>query len=164
MHTYEPFSEQEQLAEPDIEEFRFLSPLDVAEWARYNEYIGHRTYPEIWHLDLQGQFQCYTPGYSTNSLQRWAADPQSLFISREHGLAAGDCPNRWLIIETLVPWRDHIAPNEADAYAFGFLRSSLATVGVELVDAVMFDNTHHWWSMNEMVTGSLDWSQNRVAN
>jgi hypothetical protein len=104
-------------------------------WAEYNPYIGRSTHPDIWHLDNDGRFQCYTPSYTTNSLKRYAEDPQDLFISREHGLALGDCPTRWLFIEPLLSWNDHAVPDEADASAFVILRETLEAIGVELVDA-----------------------------
>jgi hypothetical protein len=37
-------------------------------------------------------------------------------------LAKGDCPSRWLLIETIVPWRDQSVPTEADVCAFGCFR------------------------------------------
>ena len=120
--------------------------------------MGRSTHPDIWHLDANGQFQCYTPSYTTNSLKRYAEDPHDLFVSREHGLELGDCPSRWLFIEPLLPWNDHPVPDEADASAFVVLRATLETIGVELVDAVMFDDACHWWSMNELLTGSPLWS------
>lgn len=158
MHTYELRSQQEQSTCPEIGDFRFRSALDVAEWAEYNPYIGRSTHPDIWHLDAEGQFQCYTPSYTLNSLKRYAKDPHDLFISREHGLMLGNCPNRWLFIEPMLPWNDHPVPDEADASAFVVLRATLETIGVELVDAVMFDDAYHWWSMNELLTGSPFWS------
>ena len=55
-----------------------------------------------------------------------------------------------------VGFRD--SPDEADAWAFLELRCQLHGVGVQLLDAVVFDDEGHWWSMHELTSGTTTWS------
>jgi len=32
--------------------------------------------------------------------------------------------------------------------------------GINLIDAMVFDDDGHWWSLHELTTGSLAWNHN----
>jgi hypothetical protein len=159
MHTYEALWSDDTIDDlPSITEFRFRCALDVVSWAQLDRTIGWKTWPEVWHLDDGGVFQCYQKGSSLESLTGWADDPQNLFRSRWEGLALGGCASRWLIIESR-PLCMYSPPTvtEADVAAFESVRRSLASLDVDLVDAMVFDDARHWWSINELLTGSTTW-------
>ena len=42
--------------------------------------------------------------------------------------------------------------------AFGVLRRKLSRVGVDLVDAVVFDDEGRWWSLHELTSGTTAWT------
>jgi hypothetical protein len=46
---------------------------------------------------------------------------------------------------------------EGDGQAFVRLRSGLAEFGVHLLDVVVFDQEHHWWSFHELTSGGAEW-------
>ena len=52
---------------------------------------------------------------------------------------------------------------ESDAEAFMTLRQLLAQDGIELLDAVIFDETDHWWSMHELTSGTSKWPAGRCS-
>ncbi len=47
--------------------------------------------------------------------------------------------------------------DEADAHTFLVLSRNLAGIGLRLVDAVIFDDEGHWWSLHELTTGTTRW-------
>ena len=156
MHTYDrpttcpdPF--------PSLAEFRFADALDVVAYAEIDLSIGKLTWPETWHLDDDGVMQCAVKGSSLDTLIRWAYDPSDLVRSRGEGRDEdGGCTDRWLIVDSRpVGFRD--APDEADTWAFLELRQQLASIGVKLLDAVVFDDAGHWWSMHELTSGTTAW-------
>jgi hypothetical protein len=165
VHTYDRVARSDaDLSSPGIDTYRFTSAEDVVAFARLNPYIGGVTWPEVWHLDEHGAFTCYYQADSLSSLKAWAADPSALLRSRWEGLKAGCCPDDWLIIDSR-PWSrfgDDIV-DEGDAVAFGIVRRELASIGVRLVDALVFDDDGHWWSMRELTTGELSWHPERGA-
>lgn len=157
MHTYErpttcpdPF--------PSMAEFRFADALDVVAYAEIDLCIGRMTWPETWHLDDAGVMQCAVKGSSCDTLIGWAYDPSHLLRSRRTGRDEdGGCTERWVIVDSrLSGFRD--PPDEADAWAFLELRGHLQSVGVELLDAVVFDSEGHWWSMHELTSGTTAWT------
>src|SRR5207253_2798086 len=115
-------------------------------------------WPEVWHLDETGTFTCYYQGSSCDSVTRWARDPSDLERSRRVGLANGGCADRWLIVDSR-PVRFREPPDEGDAWAFLSLRRHLAGTGIELVDAVVFDDDGHWWSLHELTCGTTAWTR-----
>ena len=160
MHTYQRVAADDHRTFPDIETYRFTSALDVVARASVDRTIGWMTWPEVWHLDERGALTCYYKASSLCSLKRWAEDPSNLYRSRDAGLAAGGCGADWLIVDSRPQWRNAggVVVDEADAEAFTVVRKSLALVGVRLVDAVVFDDDGHWWSMRELTTGETSWS------
>jgi hypothetical protein len=42
-----------------------------------------------------------------------------------------------------------IPPSELDAQAYLVVRGDLASIGVNLVDVMIFDAHFHWWSMHD---------------
>jgi hypothetical protein len=144
---------------PSIEAFRFRGPIDVVARAEVDPGFGRFTWPEVWHLDEDGELQCYFDGSSCDSIARWAEEPWDLFVSRRYGLADGGCPDRWLIIEHRPRWRRPAGVTEADAAAFAKVREHLAGIGVTLVDCMVFDDDGHWWSLHELTSGTLDWPE-----
>ena len=47
--------------------------------------------------------------------------------------------------------------DERDAKAFLRLRQQMHALGVVLVDAMIFDDDGHWWSMHELTAGTTAW-------
>jgi hypothetical protein len=158
VHTYEK-QFRDVVAPPSLETFRFKCAEDVAAFAAYNPYIGSATWPEVWHLDEQGRFACYYKASSGDSLECWAADPYPLLRSREEGLRSGGCASDWLIVESRPAYRTRrgAVVTEHDTDDFLELQEQLDEVGVRLVDAIIFDDACHWWSMRELTTGSTHW-------
>lgn len=159
MHVYQratPDPELDQL--PSIVTYRFNRAEDVEAWARVDPTLGWKTSPEVWHLDGEGCFRCGFKGSISDSIQHWADEPWPLHRSRAEGLRDGGCAARWLILDsrpTWMPSRPRVS--EADAEAFFHLRSDLASIGVNLVDAIVFDDELHWWSLHELTSGSTIW-------
>jgi len=143
---------------PSITEFRFNDAVDVVAYAEVDLCVGKLTWPEVWHLDADGGFACYYKGSSCDSLVGWAEEPWPLERSRRDGLANGGCADRWLIVDSR-PSGFRNPPDEGDAQAFLRLREHLRdAVGVELVDAVVFDDKGHWWSMHELTSRTTSWT------
>ena len=157
MHTYERrWTDDSPL--PDIEAYRFADALDVVAFAEADRLIGWRTWPEVWHLDDEGRFRCHFRGSSRASLKRWADRPWPLHRSRAEGLADGGCPDRWLIIDSRPRGtRDQV--DDSDPGAFLRLRDELRSIELLLVDAVVFDDQGHWWSMHEQTCGTTRWPE-----
>ena len=158
MHTYTPAPLSGEL--PSILDYRFNDAYDVVARAEDDGTIGRLTWPEAWHLDVHGEFRCYFKGSTLDSLQGWAEDPGDLLYSREVGLREGGCAPRWVIVDSRPSWMAEFKPvvGEGDASAFLCIRKHLAQVGVVLVDAVVFDDAGHWWSMYELTSGTTRWS------
>ncbi len=73
-------------------------------------------------------------------------------------MAVTPCPSRWLLIDSRPLWIvPQPQPSDADIEAFGLLQQLLAAIEVELVDAMIFDDECHWWSMRELATGDGSW-------
>jgi hypothetical protein len=160
MHTYEALWKSDaELVVPDMESARFTSTLDVVTWAERDRTIGWATWPVVWHLDEEGKFNCYFKAFSLSSIRAWAEDPYELRQSRLEGLAGAGCADRWVIVDSRPRWfrPDEPTVTEADAAAFVKVRQYLTKIGVTLLDDVIFDDQHHWWSMRELVDGTLAW-------
>jgi len=151
--TYVPIYDPANLADapsPDLEAHRFRSPDDVVEWARRDFTIPTKTFPEVFHLDVDGAYRCGYRASSLDTIGRWADDPHDLLRSRWEGMATMRCADNWLILEPRTLPSATVPPTEADAQAFAHVRKVLATVGVQLVDLVVFDSGFHAWSMHEL--------------
>ena len=145
MHTYAPLWPEDELGElPELEHFRFNSAADVVAWAQRDRTIGWMTWPEVWHLDDEGAFRCYYKACTGYSIRRWAQDSTDLRRSRHEGLAQGGCPSRWLVVESRPIWLGgQPTVDERDAKAFGSLRHELESIGVILLDTMIFDDARH---------------------
>ena len=157
MHTYIKPVAVPGLRLPGIAEFRFNDALDVVAYAEKDPTIGWKTWPEVWHLDDEGLFQCYFKGYTSQSIVRWARKPREL--RRDVAGSPGVCPSRWLIVDSRPVWlNEPPSVTEADAQAFLTLRRKLARYGITLVDDVVFDDEGHWWSLHELTAGTRAWA------
>ena len=74
------------------------------------------------------------------------------------GLRDGGCTTRWLIVDSR-PTGIRQPVDAGDAEAFLRLRDELSTIGLTLLDAVVFDDQCHWWSMHEAATGTTRWPE-----
>lgn len=158
MHTYE------LRATPDdplleITTYRFRDALNVVAYAERDRLIGWATWPDVWHLDDEGRFGCYYKGSSLDSLERWAVDPMPLLRSRACGVSSSEgCRDRWVVVDSKPRWLwDQPIVSEATVAAFLMVRDGLKPVGVTLLDAVVFDDQRHWWSIHELMTGTTAW-------
>ena len=136
--------------EADLDDFRFRSSADLVEWARRDRLTTWRTWPVVFHLDGAGAFRCYLKASSLCGIRHWSDDPTMLETSRAQGLSSPDgCASNWLILEhRWLPEETEVT--ELDAAAFLMVRRHLAAIGVNLVDAVIFDREHRYWSMHDL--------------
>ena len=161
MHTYtarwpEKFDAD---ARPNIDEFRFNDALDVVAWAELDRLVGHwRNWPETFHIDETGRFHCYDKSGTGATVRQFAEDP-TYFEDSRLGFLEGGCPPRWFIVESRprCVYEDEQQPTEGDVAAFMALRRRVAARGIALVDDIVFDDAFHWWSMQELVSGSTAW-------
>lgn len=143
---------------PKIEDFRFHDALDVIHYASLEGMFDWRTWSEVWHLDATGTFRCYGKLSSFNTVRDLVEDPFELLEMRRHGLAQGECPNRWLINEPRPLRLGSDAPDEGDVAAFLTLRRMLADVGVDLVDCMLWSDDMRCWSLHELTSGTSRWA------
>src|SRR4051812_40811898 len=140
---------------PSLDGVVFKGPIDVVRWAERDPTIGWSTWPVAWHLDPHGTPRGFTIGSSCDSIRTWALDARPLRRSR----LECDCPDRWLIVESRPRWRNNGSTvDERDALAYFNLRDEAVRFGVQIVDAMIFDDDGHWWSMHELTTGSTVWA------
>jgi hypothetical protein len=138
-------------------DFTFRDALDVVRFAEMDPLVTWRTWPDIWHLDSEGRWQCCSKGSSLDSLRRYAEAPQRLLDCRVTDVGR-PCPDYWVVLEPRQQWRlDRPGVDEGDAQAFVELRRGLALHGVTLLDVVVFDDDSHWWSLHELTSGSTAW-------
>jgi hypothetical protein len=64
------------------------------------------------------------------------------------------CGSDWLLVESRPGDDERPRVSQLDVEAFILLRTELHDVGVRLVDAIVFDDSGHWWSMREMADGT----------
>jgi hypothetical protein len=163
VHTYRSLVPDGQLADPPpIQSTPFHDALDLVRRAEVDPVIGWATWPEVWHLDHRGIFRCYFKASSFHSLVSWMEDPEPLLRSRREGLAHGGCADFWVVVDSRPTWI-HDPPNEADVRALREVRLALAAVGVSMLDCVVFDDQHHWWSIQEMSNGLTQWQFSAAA-
>ncbi len=72
-----------------------------------------------------------------------------------------DDPN--LCDRSAAAGEDARPPGERDVEQFIRLRRQLDVDGITLVDAVIFDDQRHWWSINELLTGQMKWATRKAA-
>jgi hypothetical protein len=154
MHTYLPGDEP---AAAGITTRRFRRAEDVVGLAAIDPRIGRSTWPEIWHLDDGGAMTCCLRGCTCDSLMGWARDPSPLLQLRLEGIDLGSCGSDWVLIESRPGGNGRPAVDSRDSEAFVLLRSELYEVGVRLLDALVFDDRGHWWSMHELADGTTEW-------
>jgi hypothetical protein len=159
VHTFpKRWDWNDPLPYPVTEADTFRCAEDVVAKASVWPLYGRQTVPEVWHLDPEGHHLCGWRASSLCSLIRWADEPFWLNQHLLHTRADGCTCSRWAIVDsrpTELPIRDPVS--EADARAFTALRKRLAEDDVDLVDAVVFDDQQHWWSMRELTLGTTSW-------
>ena len=143
---------------PSISAFRFVDALDVVRWAELDCTIGWQTRPDVWHLNDSGEFSCYQKCSTLDSIRQWAKNAPPMCRARPEP-ARADCPDRWVVVESRPSWlHDQPIVDERDGEAFLTLRRKLVRDGITLLDAVLFDDEGHWWSMHELTTGTTSWA------
>jgi hypothetical protein len=166
MHCYQPLWPEDRAdwTPPSPTLFRYRDACDVAAYAALDALTTWYTYPHIWHLDDDGQWQCCSKGSSLDSVQRFAENPEWMLECR---LTPVDppCPDNWVILE---PRQRRLGPerydvNEDDARAFLDLRSGLAGFGITLLDVVVFNQEFQWWSLHELTSGTTAWPATSAA-
>lgn len=159
MHTYpQRCTVDDPLEYPVHESDTFTCAEDVVAKASVWPLLGRATYPEVWHLDSDGHYVCGWSASSLCTLVRWAEEPEWLQTHLTHARDDGCEHVRWVIVDsrpTELPSRQPV--NEADARAFVTLQRNLAEFGIDLLDAVVFDDRQRWWSLRELCRGSTDW-------
>ena len=156
MHTYTPGDGSSTVA--GFNSRRFTCADDVVELAMLDPRIGCAPWPEIWHLDEEGAMTCCLRGCTCDSLVGWARDPSPLRDLREEGLDLGRCGSDWVIVESRPRGGGAPRVSQLDVEAFMLLRTELHDVGVRLVDALVFDDRGHWWSLRELADGTTTWA------
>ncbi len=160
MHTYpQLWSDGARPEFPITSDDVFTCAEDVVAKAALWPLMGRATFPEVWHLDPDGHYECGWQASSLDTLVGWAEEPEWLQTHLWHSRADGCRHDRWVIVDsrpTELPTRERVG--ELDAWAFGRLRHDLARSGINLVDAVVFDDRQHWWSMRELTMRTTSWS------
>ena len=143
----------------------FASGLDVARSAAAGDVLVGQRRCESWHLDRDGRFVCGTRGTVLDSLANWANDPRRLVDAFLNGRSAGACSPTWVVVDERLAqsFEDAHPPGELDVEHFMRLRRQLDVAGITLVDAVIFDDQRHWWSINELLTGQMQWATRKAA-
>jgi len=144
----------------DIAARPFLCADDVAQCAVEGGILTGQRRTQSWHLARDGQFTCGTRATCSDSLADWAAQPNRLIEAFLDGRAEGSCSPIWVVIdERPLGLTDPCEPpGEHDAEQYLRLQRQLEVAGITLVDAVVFDDQRHWWSMCELLTGTTAWS------
>jgi hypothetical protein len=160
MHSYKQRWSDDRADEPlaTPADFTFRDALDVAGYAEIDPLTTWYTWPDVWHLDHEGQWQCCSRGCTLDSVRTFARAPAEMLACR---LSPVDppCPDNWVIVEPRQRWRfERPEVNEDDARAFAKLRVGLARFGVTLLDVVVFDGDFHWWSLHELTSGATAWT------
>lgn len=160
MHTYPKGWTSEWPTEyPVSASDTFHRAEDIVATASVWPLMGRATYPEVWHLDAAGHYVCGWLASSLCTLVRWAEEPRWLRTHLRHARADGCDNDRWVIVDsrpTGFPGREPVS--EADGRAFLAIQRDLSQLGIDLLDAVVFDDAQHWWSMRELAHGSTTWN------
>jgi hypothetical protein len=148
--------------EVDIADFTFHGARDVVAFAERGGVCIGRPRCASWHLDDTGRFVCGTRGFFDDTLAGWVANPSRLLAAASDGVAGQPCGTRWVVIDERTAARSGDVIDEGDVRHFLELRCALARVGVDLLDAVVFDDRGRWWSICELLTGSTRWGEHRL--
>ncbi|HEY7627653.1 MAG TPA: hypothetical protein VH761_11315 [Ilumatobacteraceae bacterium] len=166
MHSYQPQWPAADASRVPLSpaDFVYRDASDVARFAAQEPLTTWYTWPDVWHLDDEGRWQCCSRGSSLDSVRRFAQAPRQMLDCRLSSTGS-PCPNNWLVLEPRHPWNaDRYDVTEEDAAAFLRLRSGLAACGVTLLDVVVFDQACHWWSLSELTSGSTAWAFGVLPN
>jgi len=149
-----------------IHDFEFRDANDVARFAERAPLLAGEATCESWHLDRDGRFVCGTNGTELDSLRDWAFGPERLVQTYLEFRKQGTCTPNWVVVdERPSRWPgDDPTPSEADVEHFMRLRYQLEVVGIQLMDAVIFDGQAQWWSMCELLTGTTKWNDRRFPD
>lgn len=131
MHRYEPgwAEDPADWILPDPVDFTYRDAYDIAAFVALDPTMSRATYPQVWHLDHEGRWCCYSKGSSLDSVRRFAETPEQMLACRRTRLPE-PCPDFWVMIEPRQRWRgDRYEPTEADAQAFASLRRALDAAG-----------------------------------
>jgi len=159
VHTYQPLWPQDRKdwRPPRLDSFTFRSADDVGAYAALDALNIWYAYPHIWHLTDHGRFDCCSKGSSLDPVARFAEHPEELLECRWTDVEP-ECPDNWVILEPRHEWlADRYEVTEDDARAFVQLRRALQENGISLLDAVIFDQEFHWWSLHELTSGTTVW-------
>lgn len=159
MHRFQPMwpEDLKGFEPPDVTDFLYRDARDVVEYSSQDNLTTWRTWPEVWHLDATGRWCCSSRGTSIDSVREFAESPADMLDCRLE--STGDlCPDHWVIIESRRSWwPERYDVTEGDALAFVTLRASLAWLGVDLLDVVIFRDDLRWWSLHELTCGTTAW-------
>lgn len=161
MHTYEKlWSEDGPRNYPVSDTDVFTCAEDVVAKASLWPLMGRATCPEVWHLDPVGHYVCGWTASSLCTLTGWAEDPSELHTHLRYTRLDGCTHDRWIIVDSR-PTGDSTRPpvSEADAAAYRRIRTILRHQGIDLLDAVVFDDEQRWWSLRELTSGTTDWQE-----
>ena len=160
MHSYQPQWPADRAGREPLSaaDFTYRDASDVARYAAQEPLTTWYTWPEVWHLDEEGRWHCCSRGSSLDSVRRFAEAPEHMLHCRRTSTGQR-CPNYWVVLEPRHPWMSkRYEVTEGDAEAFITLRRGLVQFGVTLLDVVVFDEDHHWWSLHELTCGTTMWT------
>lgn len=156
MHRYTPCTDLDgPLAR--VEDFRFHDALDVIEFASLEWGFDRKSATEVWHLDAIGAYLCGGSFDPWTDIRQLAKRPSLLHESRRRGVAAGGCPDRWLIHDFRPNRWGLRDPDSADVRAFTNVRAALAPIGVHLLDCMVWSKQLQCWSLHELTSGTTRW-------
>ena len=140
------------------DEFSYRNALDLIAYAEQDPFTMRQTWPDVWHLDSEGRWQCASRGSSLDGVQQFASRPKEMLACRNVSLGTV-CPDYWVMLEPRQRWRrERCEVDEHDAACFVTLRQHLPRAGVTLLDVVITDEDERWWSLHEWTTGSTAWT------
>jgi hypothetical protein len=158
VHTYEPLWTEGMSYAPFIDAPPMRGLDDVARLAPYDPVFGLLTYPTTIHLDGAGRFRCASHLSSFDGLRWWDERREGLEADWERGVGRR-CGANWLIIEPRPrsQYRDGWV-TEDDARIYLKLKDVMAEVGMNILDVIVTNDEHRWWSMHELTTGTTEWT------
>jgi hypothetical protein len=111
-----------------------------------------KAFSETWFLDDEGFYAGCFHSRRPRKLHDWASDPSALLEVRRLGVAEGGGPANWLFFENRLIRRWTTKCQANDIAAFISLRETMASVGVNVVDHVIFGERDDMWSLHEAVS------------
>lgn len=150
----------EQFIAPSALGRTFHDALDVVEFAELGGAGCGQARCESWHLDDTGLYTCESRACRGDTLADWADDPGPLIAAATKQVGPLSCGNRWVVVEgRSTSMNDEVVVDEGDVQQFIEFRCEMARVGIDVVDAVIFDDQSRWWSICELLTGSTRWAE-----